>query len=156
MKKSAVAEQMLTAPSGATMDEIIAATGGPQYNVLRKLEAKGYRIRRAKEGRATRYWAEPPATLTYTLKVAPNGQTTLPKALRERLGVGHGGRLRVGMEDEGRAFVAREGRSIRDLFGILGRPPVRRGKGPVTLKEMDEAIAEAAVERFLRATRQRK
>ena len=39
--KSTLAEQMLTAQSGATMDEIIAATGGPQYNVLRKLEARG-------------------------------------------------------------------------------------------------------------------
>ena len=39
--KSTLAEQMLTAQSGATMDEIIAATGGPQYNVLRILRGAG-------------------------------------------------------------------------------------------------------------------
>jgi len=57
-----IAEQMMTRPDGATMDEIVAATGGPQYNVLRRLEGRGYRIRKVKEGRATRYFAKAPAT----------------------------------------------------------------------------------------------
>ena len=46
-----LAEQLLTQPGGATMAEIIAAAGGPQYNVLKKLEARGYRIRKIKEGK---------------------------------------------------------------------------------------------------------
>lgn len=36
------AEKLLTSAEGATMDELIAATGGPQYNLLRRLEAQGY------------------------------------------------------------------------------------------------------------------
>jgi hypothetical protein len=46
-----LAERMLTQSAGATMTEIIAAVGGPQYNVLKKLEARGYSIRKVKESR---------------------------------------------------------------------------------------------------------
>ena len=35
---SKIAEQLLTQSGGATMAEIIAAAGGPQYNILKKLE----------------------------------------------------------------------------------------------------------------------
>ena len=48
-----LAERLLTRPNGATMTEIIGAAGGPQYNVLKKLEARGYRIRKIKEGNET-------------------------------------------------------------------------------------------------------
>ena len=60
-----LAERLLARPNGATMAEIIAATGGPQYNVLKKLEGRGYRIRKVKEGKETRYFAEPPAAPFY-------------------------------------------------------------------------------------------
>ncbi len=60
-----VAERLMTRPSGATMDEMVAATGGPQYNILKKLEGRGYRIRKVKEGKATRYFATPPAKSSY-------------------------------------------------------------------------------------------
>jgi hypothetical protein len=53
-----LAEQLVTQPSGATMAEIIAATGGPQYNVLKRLVARGYRVSKVKEGKETRYFAE--------------------------------------------------------------------------------------------------
>ncbi len=52
---SKAAERLLIRPAGATMDELIAATGGPQYNVLRRLEARGYAVRKLREGRVTRY-----------------------------------------------------------------------------------------------------
>ncbi|MEJ2435479.1 MAG: hypothetical protein P8Y53_20865, partial [Pseudolabrys sp.] len=51
--KAKLAEQMLTRPGGATMREIIAATGGPQYNKLKQLEGLGYAVSKAKEGRET-------------------------------------------------------------------------------------------------------
>ena len=54
-----LAERLVTQPNGATMAEIVAATGGPQYNVLKRLEARGYRLRKVKEGKETRYFAEP-------------------------------------------------------------------------------------------------
>ncbi len=63
------AERLMTRPDGATMDEIVAVTGGPQYNVLRRLEGRGYRIRKVKEGRATRYFAAPPASPSYVATV---------------------------------------------------------------------------------------
>ena len=59
-----IAEQMMTRPDVATVDEIVAATGGPQYNVLRRLEGRGYRIRKVKEGRATRFLSSSPAAIS--------------------------------------------------------------------------------------------
>ena len=73
---SKMAERLLTAPAGATMDEIVAATGGPQYNVLRRLEGRGYTVRKVKEGRVTRYFAEPPPAPSF-------------EANRDEQGAGH-------------------------------------------------------------------
>ena len=77
-----LAERLLARPNGATMAEIIAATGGPQYNVLKKLEGRGYRIRKVKEGKETRYFAEPPAAPFYEATITSKGQVTIPKELR--------------------------------------------------------------------------
>ena len=52
------------------------------------------------------------------------------------------------MED-GKATVRPRTLRAADLAGILGPSPV----GPVTIEEMNEAIAEAAVERFKRAVK---
>jgi antitoxin PrlF len=141
-------ERLVTQPSGATMAEIIAATGGPQYNVLKRLEARGFRVRKVKEGKETRYFAEPPAALSYETTVTSKGQLTLPKELRDRLRLRAGGKVRFVFEREGRIAVERADISIRDLFGILGKP--RRS---ATLEEMDEAIRQHAVERYLRSKR---
>jgi hypothetical protein len=43
---SKLAEQLLARPEGASMQEIIAATGRPQYNVLARLEGRGWRVRK--------------------------------------------------------------------------------------------------------------
>ena len=45
VSKTKITERLLTRPGGATMREIIAATGGPQYNELKRLSARGYAIR---------------------------------------------------------------------------------------------------------------
>lgn len=143
-----LAERLVTQPNGATMAEIIAATGGPQYNVLKRLEARGYRLRKVKEGRETRYFAEAPASPSYEATVTSKGQITLPKEVRERLNVGKGGKVRFTFEDGERIILARAELSVRDLFGILGKP--RRS---ATLEQMDEAIRQHAVERYLRSKR---
>ncbi len=122
------------------MDELIAATGGPQYNVLRRLTAHGYRITKTKEGGITRYSATAPARAAYELAVSEKGQVTLPKELRERLGVGRGGLLRAVVENE-RLIVARKGGGIEDLFGILPRPA-----RPRTLAEIERGIEEGAAD----------
>lgn len=142
-----LAERLVTQPSGATMVEIIAATGGPQYNVLKKLEGRGYRIWKVKEGRATRYFAEAPPVPSYEATVTSKGQVTLPKEVRERLRVREGDKVQFAVEDEDRIVVTRGGR-LSDLFGILGKP--RRS---ATLEEMDRAVRQAAVQRYLRSIR---
>jgi antitoxin PrlF len=141
-----LAAQLLTQPNGATMAEIIAATGGPQYNVLKRLKAQGYRLRKIKEGKETRYYADPPPEPSYEATVTSKGQVTLPKEVRERLRVGVGDKVRFTVESGARIVVARAEHSIRDLFGILGKP--RRS---ASLEEMDKAVRQHAVERYLRS-----
>jgi AbrB family looped-hinge helix DNA binding protein len=136
------AERLLTGPNGATMDEIRAATGGPQFNVLKKLEARGYKIRKVKEGKATRYFVEPPAVRVFETVVTSNGQVTIPKEIRDRMGIRVGSKIRFSSEDGNRVVMTPASLSIRDLFGILPKP-----KRAMRLEEMDEAVRKAAVER---------
>lgn len=143
---SRIAEQLMVRPEGSTMAEIIAATGGPQYNALKKLESRGYRIRKVKEGNETRYFATPPVAPSFEATVTSKGQVTIPKEVREHLGARAGGNLQFTLEPDGRVVVSPGMLSVRRLFGILGKPPRR-----ATLKEMDEAIRRGAVERYLRS-----
>jgi antitoxin PrlF len=143
-----LAEQLLARPDGATMDEIVAATGGPQYNVLRKLEGRGYHIRKVKEGRATRYFATPPAAHSFEATVTSKGQVTVPKEVRDHLGLPAGGKVLFELASDGRAVIKPAELSVQRLFGILGKPP-----RSATIEEMDEAIRQGAVERYLRSTR---
>jgi antitoxin PrlF len=140
-----IAEHLMTRPDGATMDEIVAATGGPQYNVLRRLEGQGYRIRKVKEGRATRYFAEAPERPFYEAAVTDKGQVTIPKEIRQRLNLRAGTRIRFSIED-GKIVVSRAGTKLADLFGILGKPP-----RSATLEQMDQTVRDAAVARYRRA-----
>ena len=147
--KIAIAERLMTRSQGATMDEILAETGGSfQYNAKRRLEARGYVIRTRREGRSTRYWAIPPRTREFDVPVTNNGQMTIPKQLRERLGLGKGGKVHLSLEDNDRVVLSPKQVRLSDLAGILGKPP-----RSLTLEEMDEVIAQAAIERYRRATR---
>ena len=148
---SKLAERLVTQPSGATMAEIITATGGPQYNLLKRLEARGYQVRKAKEGRETRYFATAPAVPSYEATVTSKGQVTLPKEVRQHLRVGEGDTVQFALDGEGRIAATRGGPRLRDLFGILGKP--RRS---LTLEQMDEVIHHAAVDRYLRAAGRKK
>lgn len=71
--------------------------------------------------------------------ITKKGQTTLPKPVRETLGVGAGDRVRyVMLEGEVRILPVRP---IDRLFGALEHD------GPaVSLERMDEAVAEGAQE----------
>jgi antitoxin PrlF len=70
------------------------------------------------------------ASATLTSK----GQVTLPKSVRERLGVETGDRLEFIESEQGFLVVAAT-RDIRSLKGIVGQP-----KKPVTIDEMNKAI----------------
>src|ERR1043166_3628105 len=87
-------ERLLPRAGGATMRDIIAATGGPQYNELRRLAARGFAIRKVKEGNETRYFATAPEAPSFDVIVTRKGQVTIPREVRDRLGVRAGGKLR--------------------------------------------------------------
>jgi AbrB family looped-hinge helix DNA binding protein len=141
-----LAERMLTQPAGATMAEIIAAAGGPQYNLLKKLEARGYSISKVKEGKETRYFAEPPARQSFEVTMTSKGQVTIPQEIRNRLRLRRGQKLQFTVEDRNRIAITPVFTRLSDLAGILPAP-----KRTVTLEEMDEAIRNSAAGRFLRA-----
>lgn len=146
VSKAKLTERLLLRSGGATMHDIIAATGGPQYNELKRLAARGYAIRKVKEGNETRYFASPPEAPSFEATVTGKGQVTIPKEVRERLGVRRGGKVRFAIEEGGRVAMRARPSSIQDLFGILGKPP-----RSATLEEMDEGIRRAVVDKYLGA-----
>jgi antitoxin PrlF len=149
--KTKIAERLLTRPTGATMAEIIAAAGTPQYNELKKLASHGYRIRRVKEGKETRYFAERPVTRSFDATMTSKGQVTIPREIRERLRVRRGQKLRFTIETDNRVVMTPLFTRLSELAGILPK-----AKRTATIEEMNEAIGDAAVERFRRALRRDK
>ena len=72
--------------------------------------------------------------------ITRKGQTTLPKVVRESLGLRAGDKVRYIIVD-GRVHIMSV-RSINRLFGVL------KHDGPaVTLEEMEQAIADGAREK---------
>lgn len=84
----------------------------------------------------------------YVGKMTSKGQTTVPKEVRDFLGLEEGTQVEWVL-DEGKATVRPRKLRAVDLAGILGPSPV----GPVTIEEMNEAIGDAIVERYERAVR---
>ena len=76
-------------------------------------------------------------------KVPANGRITLPKSVREVLGLQPGDRIRYFIMD-GHVQI-RKVRHISELAGIL-----KYDGPPVTLEDMDNAVRDAAAERYLR------
>jgi AbrB family looped-hinge helix DNA binding protein len=72
--------------------------------------------------------------------ITAKGQTTLPRAVREALGVVPGDRVRYVVEgNEVRLFKVR---SVMELEGML----YQEGRPPASLEDMEKAIAEGAAE----------
>lgn len=74
--------------------------------------------------------------------ITVKGQTTLPKSVRQALDLGPGDRLRYVILDGGQVRIMRT-RSVSGLAGMLRR----NLKAPVTLEQMDEAVAQGANDR---------
>lgn len=68
--------------------------------------------------------------------VTSKGQITLPKSVRDRLGVEAGDRVEF-IESERGFLVVPATRDIRSLKGIVPRP-----RKPVSIEEMNKAIAK--------------
>lgn len=84
----------------------------------------------------------------YLGKVTSKGQTTVPKEVRDFLGLEEGTQMEWILDDDGKATV-RPRKKLRaiDLAGMLGPSKV----GPVSVEEMNEAIGDAIVERYERS-----
>lgn len=74
--------------------------------------------------------------------ITMKGQTTLPKTVRQALDLGPGDRLRYVILDGGQVRIMRT-RSVSGLAGMLRRT----SQAPVTLNQMDEAVAQGANDR---------
>ncbi len=71
--------------------------------------------------------------------VTLRGQTTVPRAVRQALALNPGDRLRYVILDNGQVRLLRS-RPLSELAGVLRRP----GRAPVSLEEMEAAIAAGA------------
>jgi antitoxin PrlF len=77
------------------------------------------------------------------------GQITIPKDVRERLGVKEGDRLIFQFDERGELHLRPESEGpLGRLPGLLRHLAKER---PVTVEEMKEAVREGAVERFERS-----
>lgn len=74
---------------------------------------------------------------TVTIK----GQTTLPRDIRGALGLSAGDRIRYVLLDGGEVRILKV-QSAQRLRGVLAE----EGRAPVSLEEMDDAIARGATE----------
>lgn len=72
----------------------------------------------------------PGATLT------SKGQITIPKVVRDLLGLQTGDQVDFLLEDGSRVVLRAANRDARGLKGLLRRP----GRGPVSIRQMDQAI----------------
>jgi antitoxin PrlF len=86
---------------------------------------------------------------SYIGKMTSKGQTTVPKEVRDYLGLSEGTQVEWIMED-GKATVRPRTLRAADLAGFLGKPP---SGVSLTIEEINDAIADAAVERFERAVK---
>ena len=74
-----------------------------------------------------------------TATITSKGQLTLPKAVRDALGIGPGDRVDFVRMADGNFAVMPATLPVKRLKGIIPRP-----KSPVSLEDMDAAIAGGA------------
>jgi AbrB family looped-hinge helix DNA binding protein len=91
-----------------------------------------------------------PVRTRYTGKVTSKGQTTVPKEVRDFLGLEEGTQMEWILDDGKVTVKPRKLRAI-ELAGILGPPP--SGVKNTTVEEMNEAIGNAVVEQYERSLR---
>ena len=78
-------------------------------------------------------------------RMTSKGQVTIPKAIRDQLGLRSGVTLHFWVDPTGRIVVTPLTVELEDLFGILPKP-----ERPLSVEEINEGIEAAAVERATR------
>lgn len=81
---------------------------------------------------------------TYSVKVGPGGAITLPSDICEALNIKEGGEVEFFLTVDG--FV-----HFHALTGDLADFGVEKRTPPISIREMDDAICDAVVERNLRS-----
>jgi len=82
------------------------------------------------------------------ITITSKGQLTIPKDLREQLNVQPGDKCYAWVRN-GELVIIPRNKSVRDLATILGKPPAG---ALLSDEELDDAVMDAAVERFEKAT----
>jgi len=80
-------------------------------------------------------------------KVTSKGQITLPKEARDQLNIKPGDKVRIFIDPYGQLAVL----PVVPVTALRGIAKSKRRRPP-TIEEMDEAIGDAIVERYRRAT----
>ena len=75
----------------------------------------------------------------WEVTLSPKGQVTIPKELRDLLGLRPGDQVIYSVIDN-EIVITPKNIDLKDLAGLLGTPP----NGPATLEQIDTAVAEAA------------
>jgi len=68
------------------------------------------------------------------------GQVTIPKPIRDALGLHSGDKLEFVLDENGRVLCTPITRRVDDVFGRLHKP----GRKPLTVEEMDEHVLQKA------------
>lgn len=77
-----------------------------------------------------------------TATITTKGQTTIPKAVRDRLRLGPGNRVEFVVQDDGTALMIPATLTLAELKGVIPPPP-----RALSLDEMERVAAAHAVER---------
>jgi AbrB family looped-hinge helix DNA binding protein len=85
-----------------------------------------------------------------TATMTSKGQTTIPKDIREKLGLKPGDRIHFVTLPDGTVRLLAQNLPITALKGMLRRP-----KRALTVKEMNEAIGKAVADKYRRAVDRR-
>lgn len=80
-----------------------------------------------------------------TATITTKGQTTIPKAVRDRLRLGPGDRVEFVVQDDGTALMIPATLTLEELKGVIPPPP-----RTLSLEEMDGVAAAHAAERARR------
>lgn len=75
--------------------------------------------------------------------VTDKGQVTVPKALRDKMGIVPGSKLDFELTEQGALHVRVLARGADNLFGLVHH----RDQAPLGVETMDEGIAEAVASR---------
>ncbi|KKX30401.1 AbrB/MazE/SpoVT family DNA-binding domain-containing protein [Rhizobium sp. LC145] len=86
----------------------------------------------------------------FNITITSKGQMTIPKDLRDQLKVKPGDKCYAWVRN-GEMVVIPRNKPLSELASILGKPPV---DAPFLQRDIDDAVMDAAVERYERAIEQ--